>query len=621
MSTYCALSKKIKKNVSQPLLVFRLDVPFLLFIEVTFVENSTMWMPSCCLRPTTPLGVSVDWLQHGLLDEVKDAGLNESSRIYELEDLSSDVHGVIRRKGQHRICPHDGRLGAAYVDCLSGDDNVGPSTVMLSYGWGNSIGDIADALVDYCNRCNLDLKCTYVWICCLCNNQHRVAESKKLGKEISFEEFSKIFGDRVEIIGHVVAIMAPWRQPVYISRVWCIYELFTAYNNDNCEVDIAMPPSEKSDMVETLNASGIEGIELLFDTLSKTDISQAEASEPSDKKHIMDMVRTGTGFEVLNVEINELLRNWVKDGVMEAVESRNSAHDEQDVSETSDTRKVDLARLCTNVGNLMFQYAEYDKALELQRQALELNISVFGKSHLNTATSHCNIGSALTARGDDGDALREYEKYHDILVDLLGEEHPSTAKSHFSKGLVLRKMNNIPESLNEHRKALDIQNMKLGKFHADTAESHNELGGILKELTSNDDEAMEHYITSLEIREKIYGNEHPDTAQSYHNVGVMLISQGDRSGGMDKLNKANQIKEKILGKDHPSTILTFHYIQEQNQVEEIIDNGRMSDRFGFDHTVSVASMMSDDSFSSSPSPIERPHFDRVSSVMMGMGPI
>jgi tetratricopeptide (TPR) repeat protein len=594
---------------------------FILTLQFFFFQNAMMWAPLCCLRdttPKTPLGVSVYWLQHGLLEvEVKDAGLDQSSRIYELENLSSDVHGVIRRKGQERICPHDGRLGAAYVDCLSGQDNVGPSTIMLSYGWGNSIGDIVDALVDYCHRCNLDHKCTYVWICCLCNNQHRVAERKKLGEEISFEEFESIFGDRVQNIGHVVAIMAPWRQPVYVSRVWCIYELFTAYNNANCKVDIAMPPREKRDMVKSLNASGMEGIELLFETLSKTDISQAQASEPMDKKRIMEMVMAGTGFEVLNAEVNELLRNWVKDGVMEAVESRNLTQKNQDGTETSDTKKEDLARLCTNVGNLMFQYAEYDNSLKLQRRALELNTSVFGESHLNTAASHCNIGSALTAKGDYEDALHEYEKYHDILVFMLGEEHPSTAKSHFSKGLVLRKMNRISQSLNEHKRALEIQNKTLGKYHADTAESHNEMGGILKEFLSNDDQAMDHYEISLEIREKIYGDEHPDSAQSYHNVGVMLISQGDLSGGLEKLNKANQIKEKILGKDHPSSILTSTYIQEQTRTEEFIDNHKMNDRFGLDHMASVMSIMDDNSFGGDSSSKERFRFDRAASVMMG----
>ena len=87
-----------------------------------------------------PLGVSVHWLKYGFLEtevmKATDLDLDASSRIYEIEDLSSDVHGIIRRKGSNRLCPDDGQLGASYVDCLDGEDNVGPSTIMLSYGWG-----------------------------------------------------------------------------------------------------------------------------------------------------------------------------------------------------------------------------------------------------------------------------------------------------------------------------------------------------------------------------------------------------------------------------------------------------------------------------------------------------
>lgn len=45
---------------------------------------------------------------------------------------------------------------------------------------------------------------------------------------MSFEEFSSIFRERVNKISKVVAIMAPWRKPIYVSRVWCIFKLFTA---------------------------------------------------------------------------------------------------------------------------------------------------------------------------------------------------------------------------------------------------------------------------------------------------------------------------------------------------------------------------------------------------------
>ena len=71
------------------------------------------------------------WLQNSLLNvEVKQPGLDETACIHKLEDLSSDINGFIcQPKGRKIICPCDGWF-AAYVYCLSGDDNVSPSIIM-----------------------------------------------------------------------------------------------------------------------------------------------------------------------------------------------------------------------------------------------------------------------------------------------------------------------------------------------------------------------------------------------------------------------------------------------------------------------------------------------------------
>lgn len=72
------------------------------------------------LKKRDLVGVSVHWLKVGFLDEVDQSGFRESANIYEIEDLSKVKHGVIRKKGATTVCPSDGKLGAAYVDCLTG---------------------------------------------------------------------------------------------------------------------------------------------------------------------------------------------------------------------------------------------------------------------------------------------------------------------------------------------------------------------------------------------------------------------------------------------------------------------------------------------------------------------
>jgi hypothetical protein len=131
---------------------------------------------------------------------------NHKPNIYDV------VECVIKNKGRNIICPRDGRLGAAYVDCLVGEDHVGQANVMISYGWGNTVNDICAVLVKYCSENNLDIKRTYVWICCLCNNQFRVDEQDN----VPFSEFEQIFEDKVVGIKSVVSLLSPWNAPVYL---------------------------------------------------------------------------------------------------------------------------------------------------------------------------------------------------------------------------------------------------------------------------------------------------------------------------------------------------------------------------------------------------------------------
>ena len=147
----------------------------------------------------------------GLMNEIKNKPKSEDTTIYEIENLRDlNKNGIIREKGKDTICPIDGEKGAAYVHILQGVDHVGPVSIMLSYTWGYKIGDIVDVLTNYCETNGLNRKEVYVWICCLCVNQHRVVESMKRREDIPFDEFRKVFHGRVTSIGHVIAMMSPW---------------------------------------------------------------------------------------------------------------------------------------------------------------------------------------------------------------------------------------------------------------------------------------------------------------------------------------------------------------------------------------------------------------------------
>ena len=109
-------------------------------------------------------GVSAAFMLGVFLLEVVAHGLTRDSKVYEVEPE------VIRGKGKDLQCPRDGKLGAAYVDCVP-NGQAGPASVMLSYSWGYTTGDIADTLQEFCRTSGRCAKSTFFWVCCLCINQ------------------------------------------------------------------------------------------------------------------------------------------------------------------------------------------------------------------------------------------------------------------------------------------------------------------------------------------------------------------------------------------------------------------------------------------------------------------
>merc|ERR1719387_3516487 len=97
-------------------------------------------------------------------------------------------------------------------------------------------------------------------MCCLCINQHRVKEAQKRGDTVPFEEFEKAFGSRVREIGRVLALLSPWDSPLYLTRVWCVYEFFVAESTQGVMLDLILPRREADAFTETFAAHGMQTV-------------------------------------------------------------------------------------------------------------------------------------------------------------------------------------------------------------------------------------------------------------------------------------------------------------------------------------------------------------------------
>lgn len=478
-------------------------------------------------------GVSPDYCLTTLLKEVEAAGLSRDAAVYEIEPL------VIRAKGSDLKCPRDGQIGAAYVDCIHGEDAAGFSTHMLSYTWGYSIGDIAECVNAHCVRSGFDPKRCYFWICCLCINQHRVQSAKAIGATIPFAEFRMHFGETVEGVGRVVAMMAPWRKPGYLTRVWCVFEMFTVINSPHCEISIVMPPQEVADFAATLLAPDTD-FDVIWETLASVEVENAVASVAVDRDQILELIRSdeGPGTAVINLQIVKFVQKWFADSVWQQLQLLIQS------GGCGDT----LAQTCATVAKLFTDLAFYDRALEMYRQGQQLVSSP--KSLTNANLLH-GLGALKFQKGGLQDAIEHLCRAKEIRQNVNAMDTLEGASLLAELGGVYRSAGELQLAMKTFAQAYQLHD-QLGTL--DTVEGSKLLIGFgtLKFECGDLDDSEDLYVEAAQIRKQACRMRRNTDASLLVNMGLLCRRQGKIDAALESLNTAMCILYH-LGTTHSPT--------------------------------------------------------------------
>lgn len=241
------------------------------------------------------------------------------------------VLSVAKPAGATMICPRDGEFGCAYVDTLTNHDDVGRASALLSYTWGYKVLSVGSALRRWAVKHERNPKRAYVWICSLCLNQHRIGK-----KMVTPEELAGEFGPRVQSIGRILPMLEPWRNPSYLSRAWCLFELYTAIGErGRVKIDIILTEDEHADFVKAMSTEGCEwwcpslsavisirvltaALSIPFrsdgcidETLDGIHSENATAFSPADLEAIRELIQSKPGgFAQLNSTVKRHLHHW-----------------------------------------------------------------------------------------------------------------------------------------------------------------------------------------------------------------------------------------------------------------------------------------------------------------------
>ena len=413
-----------------------------------------------------------------------------------------------------------------------------------------SVEDVINTLVAHCEKNNLNPKRTYIWICCLCINQHRVAAASNSPSFFSPINFEAEFRARVLNIGHLLVMMTPWENPHYLERVWCIFEIFTAITNA-LPVTVVMPPGDTNKMISEIIGQDGEGIERFYKALQAVKIESAEASCEQDRTKILRLVRSTVGYYGTNVRVSHHFRNWIIQTIKEIDLSEYT-------SGSSDQASVALFHV--RKGQLFHHIEDYDAALDAFSDALQIRREgTLGMDDSQVAEIYGLIGCVYTEQCknnptsiNNNQAIEMLSKCLNARMQLFGSEHPLTALSYKACGDHHLAMERYSMAMSNYEKCLAIQEKSSFECQVNTAETYSSMGALF-ERQEKYNQSVEMYSHAVSVLERLHGRNRLKTAASYRDLGRALAVSGHPTEAMEILQTSLRICEAQAGEIHLST--------------------------------------------------------------------
>lgn len=242
------------------------------------------------------------------------------------------------------------------------------------------------------------------------------------------------------------------------------------------------------------------------------------------------------------------IRNALRNNLGEAVQELNATviDDPLKLAEMQDLLAVALLGL-----------GQWDEALGLYRQSLEIRLDKLGSDHEETLVSQNNLAEAYSTAESLNDALPLLQDVVSKMTSVLGRQNPNTLTS----------MGNLAEclgGLGKHTQAIEILEDCLadiedhfGKGHSITLVSKNNLAHNYRAI-GEFDKAHSLMHQTLELMKSNLGASHPDTLVAMNNLAGCYYAIGDFTNAVPLYQDALEQTRLKMGADHHTTLVAMN---------------------------------------------------------------
>ena len=451
---------------------------------------------------------------------------------------------------------------------------VGPATVFVSHAWRYQARHVFDTMLAFADReVKRGAGPTYFWFDLFTNDQHDATALPQIW-------WREAFLQGVERIGHTLLVLSPWKDPIPLTRAWCLWEILSTMRVKS-SLTVEMAPAEAADFAHNLetNFDVVEG------AVSRVDGRRADGWKAEDVKMIKSAVEATVGFTELNSMITSRLRDWLyeqgkaaldrvpiakrctcalahnltllllRQGKLEEAEelARESlaARARASMVEALDNAEEVNALLTKNqLARVLVDKGVFGEAEALFREAITGLERLQGATNTNTLVCKNNLADVLMQQG-------RIDEAEPLLLAVLDAGEVEGMESYVlsvqsNLGSVLAQKGKYAEAEPLLRKVYSDRDTNLGSRHADTLTAINNLASALR-AQGKHEQAEPLYRLALDARRETLGDSHAATLSSCNNLAVLLSEARKFEDALPLLMEAFEGYRAQRGLTHPST--------------------------------------------------------------------
>ena len=115
----------------------------------------------------------------------------------------------------------------------------------------------------------------------------------------------------------MLAMLDTWERPQYCTRIWTVFEQFTAAKL-KVEVKMILPPEQMARFQAECRVGNIGAV---TQNLTQIDVENAKASVPKDEETVKALIQQHSSFDAVNKAVKDSMSNWCGDAFKEFLKS------------------------------------------------------------------------------------------------------------------------------------------------------------------------------------------------------------------------------------------------------------------------------------------------------------